>query len=126
MNCCICNGRNVVRAYGGNRDGSDFIDSLSENKGAENERIDVRIEGCVISQGREFLLKIGANRALRASKALSSDVAACIEPNLLDENGNAYRAQSNQYLNDEYFYKTYVMTDVVLKDSVLETSGLFT
>lgn len=127
LNCRIRNGRNVVRAYGGNRDGSKyFIDSLSENKGAENERIDVRIEGCVISQGREFLLKIGANRALRASKALSSDVAACIEPNLLDENGNAYRAQSNQYLDDEYFYKTYVMTDVVLKDSVLETSGLFT
>lgn len=53
------------------------------------------------------------------------DVDACVGPSLLDESGNPYDVQTNDYLNDKYFYDTYVMTDVTLKDSVLETSGLF-
>ena len=123
VNCRIRNGRNVVRVYGGNRDGNKyFIDSLSENQNgiAEEDRIKVRIEGCIISQGREFLVKVGANRALRASIAAGGQ-----EPDLVDQNGNPYSVQTNNYLNDEYFYQHYVMTDVTLKDSVLETSGLF-
>ncbi len=48
-----------------------------------------------------------------------------MEPSLLDASGEPYDVQTNDYLNDEYFYDTYVMTDVTLKDSVLETSGLF-
>ena len=123
VNCRIRNGRNVVRVYGGNRDGNKyFIESLSENQNgvSTEERINVRIEGCVISQGREFLLKVGANRALRASMAAGGQ-----EPDLLDQNSNPYAVQTNNYINDEYFYQHYVMTDVTLKDSVLETSGLF-
>ncbi|MCH5163784.1 MAG: hypothetical protein J1F36_02075 [Clostridiales bacterium] len=122
VNCRIKNGRNVVRAYGGNQSGDKyFIDSLSDNNGADGERINVKIEGCIISQGREFLLKVGANRALRASK----DVVGTVEPDLLDANGKPYLCQTNNYLNDKFFYNSYVMTDITLKDSVLETSGLF-
>ena len=127
VNCRIRNGRNVVRAYGGNRDGSKyFIDSLSENNaGVDGERITVRIEGCILSQGREFLLKMGANRALRASLALGA------EPALLDQSGKAYAetGKTNRYgalYDDPWFYSHYVMTDLTLKDSALETSGLFT
>lgn len=127
VNCRIRNGRNVVRAYGGNREGNKyFIESLQENSGCDGERITVNIKGCVIAQGREFLLKIGANRALRASAALGA------EPALFDQGGRPYIAKgqnrSNMYdlLEDEYFYRQYVMTDVTLEDSVLETSGLFT
>ncbi len=120
LNCRIRNGRNVVRAYGGNRSGEKyFIDSLSENNGCDEERITVHIEGCILSQGREFLLKTGANRALRAGAALGR------EPVLVDRNGKAYDTQTNNYLDDDYFYTMYVMTDVTLADSVLERSGLF-
>ena len=126
INCRIRNGRNGVRIYGGNRQGNGyFIQSLEQNDGAWRHRADVTIEGCIISQAREFLVKIGSNRALQANSGLSSDVNACVEPSLLDASGNPYAVQTNDYLNDKYFYDTYVMTDVTLKDSVLETSGLF-
>lgn len=126
INCRIRNGRNGVRIYGGNRQGNGyFIQSLAQNDGAWRHRADVTIEGCIISQAREFLVKIGSNRALQANSGLSSDVNACVEPSLLDASGNPYAVQTNDYLNDKYFYDTYVMTDVTLKDSVLETSGLF-
>lgn len=126
INCRIRNGRNGVRIYGGNRQGNGyFIQSLEQNDGAWHHRADVTIEGCIISQAREFLVKIGSNRALQANRGLSSDVNACVEPSLLDASGNPYDVQTNDYLNDKYFYDTYVMTDVTLKDSVLETSGLF-
>lgn len=127
INCRIRNGRNGVRIYGGNRQGNGyFIQSLEQNDGAWRHRADVTIEGCIISQAREFLVKIGSNRALQANSGLSSDdVNACVEPSLLDASGEPYAVQTNDYLNDKYFYDTYVMTDVTLKDSVLETSGLF-
>ncbi len=118
INCRIQNGRNVIRVYGGNKQGDNyFVDSLNQLSTCENERINVNIKGCRISQGREFLLKIGANKALRATNEA--------EPDLLNENGEPYSNQTNNYLNDEYFYNHYVLTDVNLQDSVLETSGLF-
>ncbi len=136
VNCRVRNGRNVVRAYGGNTGGTRyFIDSLAENGGCDGERINVGIRGCILSQGREFILKIGANRALRAS------LSGGAEPVLTDQNGKAYpeikkngSSASNNYtaqdggalFNDPWFYRQYVMTDVTLEDSVLETSGLFT
>ena len=120
INCRVRNGRTVVRAYGGNRDGNGyFIESLSQNTGCEGERADIRIEGCILSQGREFLLKTGANRALRANSANGA------EPYLTAADGTPYASQTNDYLSDEYFYRMYVLTNVTLKDSVLETSGLF-
>ena len=126
INCRIRNGRNGVRIYGGNRQGNGyFIQSLAQNDGAWRHRADVTIEGCIISQAREFLVKIGSNRALQANSGLSSDVNACVEPSLPDASGKPCAVQTNDYLNDQYFYDTYVMTDVTLKDSVLETSGLF-
>ncbi len=130
INCRIRNGRNVLRIYGGNRNGDKyFIDSLSENtNGVDGERINVTIDGCILSQGREFILKTGANRALRATSATMG-----AEPALLNQNGRAYSESgaSNRYddgklYEDDWFYSHYVLTDVTLKDSVLETSGLFT
>lgn len=123
LNCRVRNGRNVIRTYGGNRDGSRyFIGSLSENRNNQEECINVRIEGCIITQGREFLLKLGTNRALRASNFENLGV----EPDLVGPNGGKYSPQSNSYLDDSYFNEMYVLTRVKLKDSVLERSGLFT
>lgn len=120
INCRIRNGRNVVRAYGGNSSGDNYFVDSPEGLGdiSESDRIKVNIEGCILSQAREFILKVGANRALHVSNEVMS-------PDLTDISGNAYKAQTNDYLNDDYFYSHYVMTDVTLKDSVFETSGLF-
>ncbi len=126
INCRIRNGRNVVRTYGGNRNGDNyFTDTLRNESISEDDRIHVNIEGCILSQGREFILKIGANRALRAN------IVNGAEPVLRNQNGSAYavNGKGNWYgglSDDGYFYDRYVMTDVTLKDSVLETSGFFT
>ncbi len=127
INCRIRNGRNVVRAYGGNRNGENyFVNSLTGATLTSEEQIEVRIEGCIITQGREFLVKIGANKALRANSANGQ------EPSLNDETGRAYK-ETNKTNNYDvgnfekggFFYSHYVMTDLTLKDTVLETSGLF-
>ena len=131
INCRIRNGRNVVRVYGGNRDGSRyFIESLNEidaQNGVSNDRINVNIEGCIITQGREFLVKVGTNRALRASTLAGSDP---MEPYLgiagtVYENPGSGHRTNDALLSDEEFYKMFVMTDLTIADSVLETSGLF-
>lgn len=131
-NCRIRNGRNVVRVYGGYRDADGdgfndyFLSSLDHASDCEDERAVVTIGGCVLSQAREFILKIGTNRALLANSSLSSSLEACIEPFLTDAEGHAYKSQTDEYVSDSDFYAKYVMTDVTLADSVLETSGLFT
>lgn len=120
LNCRVRNGRNVVRIYGGNRDGgSYFINNLSENRLTAQDRAIVRIDGCVLSHSREFVLKAGANRALRAT------VRGGREPYFTNRSGSNYASQQDSYLNDAYFYQTYVLTDVTLSGSVLEKSGLF-
>lgn len=127
INCRIRNGRNVVRVYGGNRNGENyFVDSLTKATLTAEEQIEVKIEGCIITQGREFLVKVGANKALRANSINGQ------EPSLKDETGKAYKETNKtnnyavgEYEKGSYFYTHYVMTDLTLKDTVLETSGLF-
>lgn len=121
INCKIRNGRNVVRVYGGNRDGKNYFIDKAEAL-SDEERINVTIDGCIISQGREFLIKAGTNKAIRAS-------ATDAEPPLIGKNGGTYVETSpNRYdglYKDKDFYDRYVVTDLTVKDSVLEKSGLF-
>ncbi len=135
VNCRIRNGRTTLRIYGGNSEGNNYFTSAIPSVDvSDKERINVTIDGCVITQGREFLVKVGANKALRANNANGQ------EPQLRDEHGNAYVEASknvkggtfftNNYQvgdigQDSFFYKRYVMTDVTLRNTVLETSGLF-
>ena len=124
LNCRIRNGRNVVRVYGGNRDvtpqySSYFIGSLARHESCDNERIHVRIEGCVLAYAREFIVKTGSNLALHAGETLGS------EPALTDSEGREYDPDPEKHLDDAYFYQKYVITDLTIKDSVLDTSGLF-
>lgn len=120
LNCRVRNGRNVVRVYGGNRNGNGyFVNNLSESRLTSQDRAVVNICGCILSHSREFVLKAGANRALRATVRLGR------EPFFTDRTGANYASQNNNYVDDAYFYQTYVMTDLTLADSVLEKSGLF-
>jgi len=115
-NSRIMNGRTAVRIFG--RDGIDKNSAVN----AALEQINAEISGCVIQNAREFLLKIGTNRAVKGTPENPS-------PALTDRNGNPYpdcnNSEVNSYLNDEYFTSNLLLTTVTLKDSVLKTSGLF-
>lgn len=119
LNCRIKNGKTCVRVYGGNRDGGDFIRTYLDGTDiADKDRIIVNIDGCIISQAREFLIKTGANRALKSSLANGD------EPDLVKSDGSVY-SPFDDLSDDEYFYNKYVMTDLTVRNSVLEKSGLF-
>ena len=114
--CRIMNGRTVVRVFG--RDG---IDNKSEVK-ANDERICVNIDGCVLQNAREFLLKAGTNRMLKGDAENPS-------PSLMRADGSEYGAYNSpacdSYANDAYFEDNFILTDITLSDSILRTSGLF-
>ena len=117
LNCRVSNGRTVVRIFAG---GSTMGSPVVEDKSAFNvqdEKINVHIESCVLSNAREFILKIGSNRALKQVTAKQRF--------LLDANGDKYSPYSESNKTDKYFNDNYLINDVTLKNSVLETSGLF-
>ena len=118
LNSRVSNGRTVVRIFAG---GSTMGSPVVEDKSAFNvqdEKINVHIESCVLSNAREFILKIGSNRALKQKDE--------VQRKLRKEKENEYYSpydESNK--TDKYFNDNYLINDVTLKNSVLETSGLF-
>lgn len=117
LNSRVSNGRTVVRIFAG---GSTMGNPVVEDKSAFNvqdEKINVHIESCVLSNAREFILKIGSNRALKQTNE--------VQRKLLDINNNPYSPYSESNKTDKYFNDNYLINDVTLKNSVLETSGLF-
>lgn len=117
LNSRVSNGRTVVRIFaGGSTMGSPVVKDKSEFN-VQDEKINVHIESCVLSNAREFILKIGSNRALK-----QKDV---VQRKLLDINNNAYSPYDESNKTDKYFNDNYLINDVTLKNSVLETSGLF-
>ncbi len=117
LNCRVSNGRTVVRIFAG---GSTMGSPVVEDKSAFNvqdEKINVHIESCVLSNAREFILKIGSNRALKQTNE--------VQRFLFDANGNKYSPYDESNKTDKNFNDNYLINDVTLKNSVLETSGLF-
>ncbi len=120
-NCRVMNGRTVMRIFG--------KDNVAQDSqvNASQERINVTIEGCDLSNAREFILKVGTNRFMRELGPLDNEDD--IVPSLFNgtkEYDKFNTSQNDEYANDEYFMQNYVLTDVTLKDSTLRTSGLFT
>lgn len=117
LNSRVSNGRTVVRIFAG---GSTMGSPVVEDKSAFNvqdEKINMHIESCVLSNAREFILKIGSNRALKQTNE--------VQRFLFDANGNKYLPYSESNKTDKYFNDNYLINDVTLKNSVLDTSGLF-
>lgn len=118
LNSRVSNGRTVVRIFaGGSTMGSPVVEDESAFN-VQNEKINVHIESCVLSNAREFILKIGSNRALKQTNE--------VQRKLRKEKDNEYYSpydESNK--TDKYFNDNYLINDVTLKNSVLETSGLF-
>lgn len=120
-NSRVKNGRTAVRVFGGACDGSGnpVVSSVNEVYAAD-ERIDVLIESCILTHAREFILKIGSNRAI-----MMADGGDYFVPCLTNAAGVPYGIFDDNAKQDGYFYDHYVITDVTLKNSVLATSGLF-
>lgn len=117
LNSRVSNGRTVVRIFaGGSTMGSPVVKDESAFN-VQEEKINVHIESCVLSNAREFILKIGSNRALKQTNE--------VQRKLLDANNNPYSPYSESNKTDKYFNDNYLINDVTLKNSVLETSGLF-
>ena len=120
LNSRVSNGRTVVRIFAG---GSTMGSPVVEDKAAFNvqdEKINVHIESCVLSNAREFILKIGSNRVLKQINEVQRE--------LLNENKEPkepYKPYDERNKTDKYFNDNYLINDVTLKNSVLETSGLF-
>lgn len=124
----INNGRTVMRVFGKATEYD--ADKLSANP--IDYRINATVNNCILENGREFILKLGSNQFKKndpykgnkfASAATDADYADAA-PFLTDANGTDYEVGKN-YLNDQYFYDNYVMTDVTLQDSVFLNAGLF-
>lgn len=117
LNSRVSNGRTVVRIFaGGSTMGSPVVKDKSVFN-VQDEKINVHIESCVLSNAREFILKIGSNRALKQTNE--------VQRKLLDANNNPYSPYDESNKTDKYFNDNYLINDVTLKNSVLETSGLF-
>lgn len=118
LNSRVSNGRTVVRIFAG---GSTMGNPVVKDESAFNvqdEKINVHIESCVLSNAREFILKIGSNRALKQTSE--------VQRKLRKEKENEYYSPySESNKTDKYFNDNYLINDVTLKNSVLETSGLF-
>lgn len=130
VNSRISNGRNCVRVYG-------------KEYGKEDEKINVLIASSVISNAREFLVKMGTNKKLDGNFAnssginladgnLSSEVWEACSPKIenyrhLNDgtlSKEEYEALVEQYNNDQNF-QDLIYTNLTIRDCVLHTSGLF-
>lgn len=118
LNSRVSNGRTVVRIFaGGSTMGSPVVEDESAFN-AQDEKINVHIESCVLSNAREFILKIGSNRALKQTNEVQRKLRK-------EKDKEYYSPYDESNKTDKYFNDNYLINDVTLKNSVLETSGLF-
>ena len=131
-NSRISNGRTVVRIFGGeviDEGSQEATTKVNDAKDIDldEHRLTARIESCILTNAREFLLKIGSNLSIFSQEEMGGELGFNYVPKpFTKENGSAYELFNNDNALDEYFYDNYVITDVTLKNSVLATSGLFT
>lgn len=118
LNSRVSNGRTVVRIFaGGSTMGSPVVKDESAFN-VQDEKINVHIESCVLSNAREFILKIGSNRALKQTNEVQRKLRK-------EKDKEYYSPYDESNKTDKYFNDNYLINDVTLKNSVLETSRLF-
>lgn len=133
--CKVNNGRTVVRIYGRAYQNEEIVKSdLNAYKTKSS------IKNCILTYGREFILKIGTNQLKRGEKIADSSVKLAEKgwyPGKT-ENYKEYYDQANPYFvkadgtpystteaKDDYFADNYVLNDVLLENSVFVGAGLF-
>ena len=130
VNSRINNGRNCVRVFG--------------KESGNEDKINVLIESCIISNAREFLVKMGTNTKMRGEfsqrdsinlaneSLITNDIWEACAPKI---NGfrhlndgtlteSEYNALVNEYKNSAE-YQALIKTNLTIKNCVLQTSGLF-
>lgn len=129
VNSRIRNGRNCVRVYG--------------KECGNYDKINVLIESCIISNAREFLVKMGTNakiygdfkqgESINLANGISDstiweDCSPRIKNfkhlNSSDLKEKEYNALVNSYNNNQE-YLNLIKTNLTIKNCVLHTSGLF-
>lgn len=81
----------------------------------QDEKINVHIESCVLSNAREFILKIGSNRALKQTNE--------VQRKLLDINNNPYSPYDESNKTDKYFNDNYLIKTLRLKTRCSKRRG---
>lgn len=117
LNSRVSNGRTVVRIFGGKDTNGNPVVNEGDLFDIESEKLDVNIEGCILTNAREFILKIGSNRAI----ATQSETPIKFKKS----DASFYEPYVDLNKSDDYFNRRYLINDVTLKNSVLTTSGLF-
>lgn len=133
--CKVNNGRTVVRIYGRAYQNEEIVKSDLENYKTEST-----IKNCILTYGREFILKIGTNQLKRGEKIADASVKLAEKgwyPGK-NEDYKKYYDQANPYFvkadgtpyttteqKDDYFINNYVLNDVLLENSVFVGAGLF-
>lgn len=139
----VNNGRTVVRIYG-----DSYTDESKVSANVNDYKISASISNCILTYGREFILKIGTNQLKRGKNVADSSVL--LSGNYWYPKGDSredidntehkdYYDEANPYFykadgktpytieetKDNYFIDNYVLTDITLKDCVFAYSGLF-
>ncbi len=127
INSRVSNGRTVVRIFGGEvLEGNTTKVDDPDKVNLEEHRLFAHIEGCILEQAREFILKIGSNLSVYVQP--TGDWLQYKPEQFYKTDGTTPYAIYDHVnnLSDQDFYDRFVITDVTLKDSILATSGLFT
>ena len=132
LNSRVSNGRTCIRIFGRDLNQDPEFNSVVEESemssvDVEKEKIKVGIINSVISNAREFLIKIGSNRAVRATDSTEKSAKGNLLPKTYrfkKNNGTDYLYRDKNSI-DDYFKKHYVVTEVTLENNELRGSGLF-
>ena len=132
LNSRVSNGRTCIRIFGRDLNQDPEFNSVVEESemssvDVEKEKIKVGIINSVISNAREFLIKIGSNRAVRATDSTEKSAKGNLLPKTYrfkKNNGTDYLYRDKNSI-DDYFKKHYVVTEVTLENNELRSSGLF-
>lgn len=123
----VNNGRTVVRIYGSAHESD--TNKLTTN--LENYKTETLINNCILTNAREFILKVGSNQLLRNDSVIGKSLVLPnvapeeydhAAPYLTKENGSNYNLNSDK---DDYFINNYLMNDITLQDTVFYGAGLF-
>lgn len=134
-NSYLKNGRTVLRVFGEYHEaGHNYYTALQPVASPTRDRpLNVHLIGSILSNAREFLLRVGTNERLPGDidgYTTEADAFQKASPYLRKADGvSVYTNHNNprdlSNLADDYFVNTYIKTYMNVKDCLFNNSGLF-